>query len=246
MIGVWAESGSLAHPERDVAFARELGCGALYIMVNDHSKRRGPTAYTTRAPARIVRLAEHARAAGLEAHLTSWVMPHAGYLAGLGRLRQLAEDAGAASVLLDAEEPWTRARGGLPYSDAAVEVARQLDGIRWGVTGIGYASWDALGVLVTLARYAVPQAYATATSGVTPERAAAMVNRWRQLWPHVPLIAGLAAYRQIGIAGHTAESAMRTAYDGVREAGCADVIYWSLRHLRASRTVAGFVRGLGA
>uniref|UniRef100_A0A6M3KRQ7 Putative peptidoglycan binding protein n=1 Tax=viral metagenome TaxID=1070528 RepID=A0A6M3KRQ7_9ZZZZ len=243
-VGAWCGRSSLASPERDVAFAVErLRLTDLHVMVNDHSRRRAYAPFGLSVCAsQIKALARRATDAGLRVHLTSWIMPFEAYIHGAVEVAMLARDVGAASVQWDAEEPWMHG-GDLTHGAAAKLIRRLMPGCTMGVTGIGWASAPKMGPLSAVCDYLVPQCYSTTSSNVRPERTGALAGRWRGLFGgHI--IAGLAAYRQHGIAGHTATSAMGAALESVQSAGVSEVIYWSLGHLRRSKECARFVAGI--
>ncbi len=202
-----------------VALAKRLGISRLHLMVNDHSTDRKPTAFRMDTKAR-----EYARMitdAGIELHVTSWLMPHVEFLTrACSEMVQLSLDTGASSIEWDAEEPWTRAVGGLPHDKAAEMM--QLYGSREGVSGIGYADRDKLGPLIARADYVTPQAYTTRTSDLQPAGIPAVVRRWEGMAGKATVIPALAAYGQppggIAIAWRSAGKP-------------ATVILWALRHL---------------
>jgi hypothetical protein len=245
MVGAWAGSASLANPERDVAFCVAHNIRRLDIVVNDHSRSRGETRFALRSTVRIRALVHAAREAGITPHLMSWVMPHASYIdAAAAALVPLCNELGVASLCWDAEEPWTRATRGMPRAAAARHLAGAFEDLRcpMGVTGIGYVSADRLGPLAAVCDYVVPQAYATSSSGQAPELAPKkFFERWRDLFAR-PVVLGLAAYRQSGIAGHTSASAVRAAATAAAATGVDAVIYWSLPAIRRSPSIAAVIR----
>lgn len=249
-VGAWAGASSMSSPataREAVAFAKSIGLRRLDLIVNDHSRWRSSSAFNTYPDREIFTLAAEADRAGLGVHLLSWIMPHRGYIAGAGeQLRRLVELTGATSIVLDAEEPWTKASSPLPYAQAAELVASELDGIAWGVTGIGYASVAKLGPLCSRAVYLVPQCYATRTSGLSPSTVVPrLVARWRAVFPAKPIAIGLAAYRQDGIPGYTAEAAMRAAFGGaLADPHARTAIYWSLAAIKSSKVATRTLRSL--
>lgn len=217
-VGAWTGSSSMASPRaiRDaVNFAKAVGLGRLDVIVNDHSAWRAPTRFTTYPTVKIVALVHDARAAGLDVHLMSWVMPHRDYLLGArDALLPLLERTGASSLQFDAEEPWTQATKPMPYGDAA-ELVRALFpraqtmedelNVMVGVNAIGYAPAEKVGPLLSVADYVVPQCYSTSTSKLDPSTVVArLMRRWRKVFTFKPtcnFVVGLAAYRQSGIPG---------------------------------------------
>ena len=218
MIGAWCMRPTAGQ----IALARRLGIGRLHLMVNDHSADRKPTAFRIDTKAR-----EYARMitdAGIELHITSWLMPHVEFLTrACAELVQLSLDTGACSIEWDAEEPWTKAVGGLPHDQAAAMM--QLYGSREGVTGIGYADRDALLPLTRRACYVTPQAYVTRTSGLQISGVRRVIDRWEAMAGTAEVIPALAAYRQPA----------RGLVDAWAAAGRpGTVILWALRHLDSS------------
>lgn len=247
-VGAWAGSRSLARPERYVKFAVAHGINRLDIVVNDHSKWRGPHKFTLRNPDKIVRLAQLAREAGIEVHLMSWLMPHGVYIKGAAdKLPLLAEMCDASSIQWDAEEPWMLARDHDGHARGAERVAEAFKhlGLPMGVNGIGYASVRKMGPLAEVCDYVVPQIYSTRTNGLDPKTAPAKFHkRWTKYFKK-PIVMGLAAYRQSGISGYPTETdAMQSAVDAARATGVDTVLYWSLYHITRSPEVAKVIAGI--
>ena len=248
--GAWCGSGSMASDKtiaRDVAFARWLGFTRLDVIVNDHSASRAERTFDTYSRSKIVKLCAAASKAGLEVNLMSWIMPHARYLdEGMKILVDLLTETDAASIMFDAEEPWTQARKPMPYADAAAFVASALKGHRWGVTGIGYASVEKLGPLVREAAYMVPQAYITSrTTSLDPAHDPyALARHWRKLFGQRDLVVGLAAYNQVGIPGYTPEAALRTCFASANGAAPVGIVWWSLAQIRSSSKVANAIKAI--
>lgn len=247
-IGAWCGSASLRNPGRDVDFCVAHGINRLDIIVNDHSVWREPTDFTVRGVTSIVRLADLARAAGIEVHLMSWLMPHSMYIEQAGNeLIPLATLCQAKSIQWDAEEPWTKAKKAMPYEEASKLVAEVFKDrkFKMGVNGIGYASTQKLGPLAKVCDYVVPQAYATQSSGLKPDTAPGQFyRRWSSKFKK-PVVMGLAAYRQKGIPGYSEREAILTAIKATHALGDVDtIIYWSLRHIRTNREVANAIATL--
>jgi len=250
IVSAWAGASSMTSAQtarEHVAFAKSIGLKRLDVIVNDHAAWRDPSDFTTYDVGKIETLANAVTAAGMELHLMSWLMPHMRYVDGAARiLIPLISRTGALSVVWDCEEPWTQARQALGYETAAGRVAAAFAGVRQGVTGIGYAPTNKLGPICERADYLVPQCYSTSTSGLDPATVVPkFASRWRAVFPGKPLAIGLAAYRQTGISGYTAESALRAAYGGaVADLSARVAIYWSLRQIRSSTAVTKTLRSL--
>ena len=244
----WCGAASLSGPSRDVAFARSIGLTGIDIIINDHSAQRSPMRFTVRDRAKIETLASMAGDVGLDVHLMSWVMPHRDYIAGaVDEVPGLMEATGAKSIVWDAEEPWTLAASPMDYYTAGASLTGSLRGLGFeqGVTGIRYASTAKLGGLVHGSDYIVPQCYSTRTSKADPSTVVAKgLATWRaKFGDRQRFVAGLAAYRQTGIAGHSIASAIGAAADGAAEVSDA-AIYWSLSSIRASPQTAEAIRRL--
>lgn len=218
MIGAWC----MRPTKKQLDVAKKCGIGRLHLMVNDHSADRKPTAFRIDTKAR-----EYARMitdAGIELHITSWIMPHVEFLTrACAELVQLSLDTGAHSIEWDAEAPWTHASGGMPWDQAAAMM--QLYGSREGVSGIGYTKRAALAPLVARADYVTPQAYVTRTSGMQLAGIPSVLERWKGMVTKATIIPALAAYSQ--------------PPDGIvnswKHAGKPDtVMLWALRHLNSS------------
>lgn len=249
-VSAWCGASSMAslqQAKKDVAFAKSIGLGRLDVIVNDHAKWSDPTPFDTYSVSKIEMLADEVRTAGLELHFMSWIMPHAAYIGRAAEiLVPLVERTDARSIVLDAEEPYTLAKNALPYDVAAARIAEAFASVPFGVTGIGYGSKEKLGPLCSRAALLYPQCYSTSTSKMNPGTVVPkLATRWRAVFPGKPLAIGLAAYRQTGIPGYTAESAIRTAFAGAEADPSARVaVYWSLGQIKASSIVTKTLRSL--
>lgn len=248
-VGAWTGSSSISSTaaiERDVAFCKALGLGCIHLVVNDHSDKLDPMDFGTYNKRNIVAFCKRAVGEGIAVHLMTWCMPHEHYIRGLGiQMVDLVADSGARSVELDAEEPWVRAHRPMKYEDAGALMAEVLAPVPFGVTGIGYASTPKLGPLVRRAKYMTPQCYSTASKSnkLNPATAAKkLVGMWRGKFGSREVVVGLAGYRQSGRPGYTKERFMSTAFDGAMAVLPTDIVYWSLRQIRASRTTANLIR----
>jgi hypothetical protein len=247
-VGAWCGATSLASPTRDVDFAAKLGLTRLDVFVNDHSKARAARKFTTYDVAKIEKLCKLAKAKGISVHLTSWIMPHSEYIdAAAATLVPLCAQVGAESLQWDAEEPWTQATGAPSRASAAARIAERFDGLScpMGATGIGYTPIPKFGPLAQICDYVVPQAYATSTSGLLPEDAPGKFHRRYSTSFARPIVIGLAAYRQNGIAGHTPSSAVRAALlASAKLKGVDTVLFWSLGALQKSAELSTVIQGV--
>jgi hypothetical protein len=236
--------------KRDVAFAKGLGLTRLDVIVNDHSAARRERPFDTYTRTRIFALCRAASDAGMETNLTSWLMPHAAYIdRAAGEIGAIMLGSGAQSVCFDAEEPYTKALDPLPYEVAAQRVADKMHELPWGITAIGYPNATKLKPLVYRASYVAIQAYSTnSPQTAAPEVVAPRyIAHWKSIFPslvvkNTPVLAGLAAYNQEGIPGHTAAQAIRAAFLGAEHAHARDVVWWSLSAIRNDKNVATAIR----
>lgn len=244
-IGAWVRRASLEKPDEIVAFARQTKIDRLDVVVNDHSACRSPTPFDTFALPKIERFCMRARDAGLSVHLMSWLMPHAAYIdQAAAVLVPLCQRVGAASLQWDAEEPWTKANAPLSYDVAAARIRSAFYGLGrpMGANAIASVSIAKFGPLAAICDYVVPQVYATASSGVSPEAGPPRYyRRYRDAFGK-PVVMGLAAYKQAGIPGHTPASAIRAAIDATIALGDVDTaIYWSIEAIRSAPKVAAAI-----
>ena len=239
-IGAWA-----MHPTAEqLDTAKRCGITRIDLMINDHSKDRRASRFRCDDDVR-----DHARRivdGGFDLHLTSWVMPHEAFVTeACDTLLQLVVDTGAASVLWDAEEPWTQAVGQAKTAQAAAQIGELMGGTRMGVTGIGYADLHdhdpEVLYLVDVCDYVVPQAYVTRNSGLRHDGMRRVIDRWKF---EKPILAGLAAWDQTFDGRHTSGNMLRS-WDQTEE--CDGVCYWALRHIHTNRDVqqaiAKFAKG---
>lgn len=238
-VGAWCGNSALRSPRRAVKFASDHGIDRLDIIVNDHSRDRKPTTFETRNWTHIRELADECHTKGIEVHLMSWVMPHEDFIKQASDdLLRLADLTGAKSIQWDAEEPWTLARDRMGYPAAAKLIAKRFQGgPPMGITGIGYASREKLGPLAAVCDYAVPQAYSTHSSGLNPKNVGRkFTERWERVF-NLPVVCGLAAYRQHGIPGYKPHTAMEAAIKSVPP-HVDTVVYWSLPSMQRSPAIA--------
>lgn len=250
-VGAWVGQASFGDPARDVRFCRENNIDRLQIICNDHSKWRSARDFNTYDYDRIVRLAKEAKDAGIDVELMTWMMPHADYIdQAANTLLKLLDDTGGIGIEIDAEEPWTQAKGAMPYADAAARINERfrpgMGERELGVNFIGYTPVSKVGPLAAIADYGLVQAYATSSNTLKPETVVPkLYRRTRDKLNPQRIDVGLAAYRQSGIPGHTVRSAMTASLAGAQAIeGVTRVTYWSLRWIRKSHSVAQFIRGI--
>jgi hypothetical protein len=278
-VGAWAGSSLLRDPLRNVLAAGAMGIDELHLMVADHSAWRREHAFSDR-PTReegggrraasipdIIRVGRICAEGKINLGLTTWVMPHERYVDGLGlylveAVRRLyAEGCPAVEIILDAEEPWTKAVGTEPFGKSAAirqwnRAGERLGAIlaplraspyeaRIGITGIGYANEPALDPLAEWCDFMIPQVYATTGNTLdprtSPRRFAAL---WTKKFGAKEMVLGLPAYRQgKGMMAASLAGAREVAADP-NSAMCSRVIYWSLPQIRASAAITRFVAGI--
>jgi len=245
-VGAWCGATFLADPGPTIEAAVRLGLRRLDLMINELSKARKATPFELRDEERIERAVEQAQDRGLQVHFTSWIMPHRTFIArAADTLIPLCQRLRIASLLWDAEEPWTQAEGAQSYESAARQIASDFAPLRcrMGVTGIGYANVAKLKPLIRVCDYMVPQAYSTTSSGIDPRTGPGrLIRRWRESFGGVEVCAGLAAYRQDGIPGYTEALALQSALRSVlAERDVDTVVYWHVNDLLRSSVAAKVV-----
>jgi hypothetical protein len=240
-VSAWLTSSTFNDPNATVAGLRAAGITTANLMINDFSADRGSTAFRTFDLGKINAMARACHAAGIEVHLTSWVMPHDAFLDGaLEQLPALLSSTGATMLWWDAEEPWTQATGCFDYA-AAAEKACSVFG-RCALSGIGGAL-EELTELAKLCCIYSPQAYATTNSQSTPGGVVPYsIGQWRSRFgePTEGWSIGLAAYDQ----GSNPAAMMQPPIDDVAAASIEAVCYWTSRSIADDPDVCAFVAGL--
>lgn len=249
-VGAWSGLGSYINDSamrRDIKFAKSIGLGRVDVILNDFASKRSAQKFETYNEARILDYCKRLRDEGFHVHLMSWWMPHRDFIErGSEKLVELVQKSDASSVMLDVEEPWLHANGAMGFDAASDLTSKLLAPIQWGITGIGYASVSGLGPLARVCDYIVPQCYATSNNTLNPSTMCqVIVKRWRtkmQIPERVRLVMGLAGYRQAGRAGYTKDRLMTEAWNGAIVTKPADIVYWSMRHLRQTKSTAKLVQ----
>jgi hypothetical protein len=212
------------------------------LMLNNFLKAREPTAFNTFNVDEINAMAKACRDAGLEVHLTSWAMPHRGFMEGaLAVLPGLIASTGATVLWWDAEGPWVDATGSFDYCEAAALAARVHT--RLALTGIGSAPAELLELAKICGVHSF-QGYADNDgTGATPDGVVPYsFGQWRERFgePAECYVVGLAAYDQ----GDPAASTMQPPIDDVRADGDHDACYWTINAIADRDDVTAFVAGL--
>jgi hypothetical protein len=264
-VGAWAGAATIRNPLPNIRAAKAMKLDDLHVMVADHSAWRTEHAFSDRpAKGRRAAAIDDLVAVGrvcaqhdIGLGLTTWIMPHTRYVASCAHYLTAAVEALAGvcpvtSIILDAEEPWTKATGGVSWNRAGDQLGQLLaplqarpHEIRIGLTGIGYAREAALDPLAEWCDFGNPQVYATKDNGLDPRKSPKFfADRWTKAFETKKLVIGLPAYNQ-------APGMMTAAIEGVREvardtmtAEVDEVVYWSLAQLRASAARARFVAGI--
>ena len=242
VVGAWAGSAMRADPKQWVGFAKAIRLNRIDLMINDHSADRTCKPFTSASLATIARVADLCRGAGIELHLTSWILPCEQFITRAADLLvPLLRDHGVASLVWDAEEPWTLHKGGMTAADAGALVGQLFPQQQLGLTGITYLSGAKLRPLADRAQFLIPQAYATTASSFTPAEIVYLARtKWHKQLGKEPTIMGLAGYRQ----GPQPAKPMQAAVAAVAECDIDTVCYWSLYNIRQNPAIARFVATL--
>lgn len=244
VVGAWAVSAVCNKPSYWVGFARSMNLNRIDLMINGMGRDTGCPAFTSPDARKLGVFAEGCRRAGIELHLTSWIRPCKAFIAdAAATLLPVMRDQGIASLMWDAEEPWTRWRGDLSFADAATMVGDRFHDVQMGVTAIVFARAERLQELIARSAHLIPQAYATAPKYADPGALVRTARRqWLQKFQRAPNIMGLAAWKQ----GADPVPRMRSAIAGVAACGVDTVIYWSLGWLNQKQNapLARFVASL--
>lgn len=226
-IGTWTTKSALSNPRDTAQALAAAGANEASIMLNDFAWARSEREFETHDVEKIATFAGELHAAGLDVTLTTWVMPHEGFIRGMGaQLPALVELTGARATVLDAEEPWAQATGAMSHDDAAELVGEVLEGQVLILSGISYANTSALIGLSRVCPIWSPQAYATTKDGsMDPAKAVSgSLSRWRSKFGEpYSWIMGLACYSQ----PTPASLYMDPCLAQTREAGIESVCYWS-------------------
>ena len=242
-VGVWAGLSSLGHNAGpDVAFCQAHNINRLDVFVNAVPQAQ---TFSMHDEGELVDLCTRARDAGMEIHLTSWIMPFDTYIDGAAAaLIPLAEQVGAKSLIWDAEEPWNK-HPSANYEAAAERIAKAFESLpcAMNISGIINTRSERFGPLARVCEVMVPQCYATSRNGLDPRTVVNLgVDRWRKAFAEdKPFIAGLAAYRQSEVDGLGTRAAMVAALDDAKRLGIDTVCYWSLAAIKSSPVVASVV-----
>lgn len=259
-IGMWVGNATLASKnyKDHVKFAVDHGINRFDLVVNDHSKARGPREFDIRDRDRIMRVVDECHKKDVQVALLSWIMPHEKYLRQMGEiLVPLAKQIECVDCGLDAEEPWMLAQGGLSYAEAGALAGEVLSELHCpvSVTGIAYASVRKMKPLMDEAAIARVQSYPTRSSKRDPVTSAAKdFKRYTKYFakdrpagaPPLQVEVALPCYRQTNMKVRrgnklvpiSAEASLRTAATAALKLRQRQVVYWWLPALMANKTVA--------
>lgn len=243
-VGAWTGLSSLRNQKRDIEVVQSLGLTDIYTFVNDLSSARKRTRFSTYDLVKFYDWHQRLREIGVRSHVTSWVMPHQSFIVEASEtLVPMCNSINAFSLMWDAEEPWTLARG-LEKHDSYEPASERLDkeflGLQcdMGFTGIVYTPVRKLRPLADVCDYGCPQGYATWTSKIAPGRAQRKSDeRYRQKLGCKQIRMGLAAYR-------TTPERMATDIEQSSLLGISEVIYWSLGWIRRQKAISQFIQGI--
>ena len=242
-VGAWLTRSALKNPRDTAARLADAGVTMGSIMLNDFSGARAEVPFDTHDPHKIAELADALALAGLEVTLTTWVMPHAGFIAGMGRdLPPLLERCEATGLILDAEEPWVRAIDPMPDEVAGEAIREAFPEDVLVMTAIGSAKRERLDGLAAVVDVFSPQAYATTRAG-NPDT---IVQYCKAAWetkfgePREGWLMGLACYRQ----PVPARTYMQPCLDRTAAAGVTDICYWSHKPILERQDVRAVIQGI--
>ena len=236
-IGAWAMRGAVYTPDDDLAIAANIRLTDVSLCV--HGADFGKPFKPFVSAAEFARIARDYRALGITPHAMFWPQPDAIHAQAVVRYLNdvLDADGPLGSADLDAEEPWTTDPRRAKQGRSVANLYRSLwpEKLPLAVNGITLALPNLLDLLV-VADIAIPQAYTEANQSTIPgERQTHVIAKWRAANPRAEIVCGLAAYRQEGAGGLSAEEALRRAYDAAEAAGCRQVRYWDLGELASGK-----------
>ncbi len=230
---------------KTVAKLKAAGVSNANLMLNDFATARGPTPFKTYSTNRIVEFSKRCRDAGMTVDLTTWVMPHKPFIAGMtGTVAYLLDECDARRLWLDAEEPWTQALDPIDRTEAAAMIADAIPAEHpLALSAIGYAKAELIKPLAKRCEIWSPQAYATTKNKADPAKLISdSLAHWRSAFgkPRGGWVMGLAAYKQ----PDPPDPAMAKAIEGVLAADIHEVCLWASTSLGYGGRVAKFVRSV--
>lgn len=248
--GAWSFfSAAVGAPRKTLDLCRARRIDFLDVMVNDGSAdhlKPVPFVIGHHGLGRtdILAAAQVWRDGGLRFGFTTWISPRTEWIEGMALVGELAAQAGAESVTIDAEEPWIVRLRKTPLpevhalADRATGHLRRTCGARIGITHTVYADWPLVDALLDYADEDVPQAYATGPSPTSRGNATHLkpgdlervaVARWeRHGDARLPIIMGAAGWSQEGAYGLGYLPAWRASLEAGRTAGASGVRVWQL------------------
>ncbi|WP_417807079.1 hypothetical protein [Thioclava sp.] len=172
------------------------------------------------------------KSCGSAIHYMSWITPRRNWCQGMvDTMFELCARTGARSLLLDAEEPWTKVKPKTgPHRDFARDIFAPMIAGRpccCGVThiiarGENDYVFKKIAPLIAACDYHLPQAY---TNGTPGKRQKLAVSRWKD--SNKTFVMGLSAMNRVSSAD------MWQDLKTTDELGLSEVYYWSYGHLRS-------------
>lgn len=240
-IGTWLTRVALSDPIDTAKALADAGISHGSIMLNDYGGARAPRPFTTHDTDKIVALAEALRDQKIGVSLTTWVMPHREFIDGLlAIVPDLADRCGASMLVLDAEEPWTKAIDPMDRGEAAYLLSTLVQ--TKCLSGIANVNAPMLEPLAEICSVWSPQAYATRNPKSLPADRAVdhALTKWRSAFGEpARWMIGLACYDQ----PVPASTLMQPCLDRAASAGIVDVCYWSHRRILERPDVAAVLSG---
>lgn len=242
----WAFAGRAVYANPAQYVKRAVNCRLTDVAICVNNIKAPDGTLATRA--RMVATFQAFRDAGISVH----AMHFPGPTAKLGEraadvLAGLAGEVQLRSTLLDLEENFTQAKGNTADASAAFLARyRERVPVPFGVTGIVFHNTGKLGPLCHAADYVLPQGYSSTIGGAKPGRIQRTAHaRWKGYGK--PIVMGLAAYKQAGAGGLSAELAIRTAIEAtlaLAAPAVTEVAFWSLADLLPGTPIRAAVAGL--
>lgn len=216
-----------------VTALRALPLTGVAVMLDSLEPGLGDVRWSARDLERLRQaLPDHERT------LTLWGTPQREHIGALAMgLAPLLDALGTRRVEVDLEGAgrWRRkdVRGYADLAEAGTALVHELR--HAGAEHIGITTFpgmlDACGSALAGADALALQVYATSTSGHSPEWTGQRLTAAIARYPHLEVIAGVAAYRQPGKRDEDRTAHMRRCLGEASRAGCGRARLWSVKHL---------------
>lgn len=254
-IGIWVDDRpQLVLTDAYVAELQRLHVTVAAIMVDGNvlPDPHDPQWRPSWTESQLVEAARRLGAAGIDTVLTCWPVPDRAYIHTVcGEMGALIAASGAAGFEVDTEGLWVKANvtppfGSLTEAGAYLAAAMRQAAPHANLQLTTYPYHAELSTESTVAKYmdkVLPRAYSTdpgadgkpmAWDGPLGPGAMQELAVRRARGTGVTVACGLAAYDQ-RFPGHTADDAMRTAFDRALALGCTEVRYWSSKWILGSQ-----------